>query len=61
MAGDLITNFNSSYENEFSFEPGRGHVIGHLCIRLVLHIKVVSIEKSFIDFGLLKANFGHQP
>ena len=34
--GDLITNLNSSYENEFSFEPGRGHVIDHLCIRLVV-------------------------
>ena len=36
MVGDLITNFNSSYENEFSFEPGRGHVNGRLCIRLVV-------------------------
>ena len=34
--GDLITNFNLSYENKFSFKPGLGHVIGHLCSRLVV-------------------------
>ena len=64
MVGDLITNFNSSYENKFSFESGRGHVIGRLCIRLVVFL--LCILKLFfnirnIDFGLLKPNFGYQP
>ena len=44
--GDLITNFNSSYENKFSFEPGRGHVIGHLCIGLV-GFPIIYILKLF--------------
>ena len=46
--GEFISNFNSGYENKFSFEPGHGHEISRLCIRLLvfphtLHIKVVSI------------------
>ena len=65
MVGDLITNFNSSYENKFSFEPGCGHVIGRLCIRLVVFLILCILKLFFIirniDFGLLKLNFGYQP
>ena len=65
MVGDLITNFNSSYANKFSFEPGRGHVIGRLCIRLVVFLLLCILKLFFnirnIDFGLLKPNFGYQP
>ena len=65
MVGDLITNFNSSYENKFSFEPGRGHVIGRRFIRLVVFLLLCILKLFFnirnIDFGLLKPNFGYQP
>ena len=44
--GDLITNFNLSYENKFSFEPGRGHVLGRLCSRLVV-FPILCILKLF--------------
>ena len=65
MVGDLITNFNSSYENKFSFEPGRGHVISRRFIRLVVFLLLCILKLFFnirnIDFGLLKPNFGYQP
>ena len=46
--GDSITNFNSSCENKFSFEPGHGHVIGrlHRCIGLVV-FPILCILKMF--------------